>query len=86
MKELEIKGQTIKLAATVDAVGLYCPMPIIMLSKELGKLNSKQVVEILADDEPFQKDVADWCAQTHNRLLSISKTEEDIFIAYVEKE
>ncbi len=86
MKELEIKGQTIKLAATVDAVGLYCPMPIIMLSKELGNLQSKQVVEILADDDSFQKDVADWCAQTHNRLLSISKTEEDIFIAYVEKE
>jgi TusA-related sulfurtransferase len=86
MKELEIMDRTIKVAATVDAVGLYCPMPIIMLSKELGKLQSKQVVEILADDEPFYKDVADWCAQTHNRLLSISKTEEDIFIAYVEKE
>jgi TusA-related sulfurtransferase len=86
MKELEINGRTIKVATSVDAVGLYCPMPIIMLSKELGKLQSKLVVEILADDEPFQKDVADWCAQTHNRLLSISKTEEDIFIAYVEKE
>jgi TusA-related sulfurtransferase len=86
MKRLEINGRTIKVAATVDAVGLYCPMPIIMLSKELGKLNSKQVVEILADDEPFQIDVADWCTQTHNRLLSISKTEEDIFIAYVERE
>jgi len=86
MKEREINGRTIKVAAAIDAVGLYCPMPIIMLSKELGKLQTKQVVEILADDEPFHKDVADWCAQTHNRLLSISKTEEDIFVAYVEKE
>ena len=86
MKRFEINGRTIKVATTVDAVGLYCPMPIIILSKELGKLDSKQVVEILADDEPFQIDVADWCAQTHNRLLSISKTEKDIFIAYVERE
>ena len=86
MKQLEINGRTITIAATIDAVGLYCPMPIIMLSKEMGKLHSKQVVEILADDDPFYKDVTDWCAQTHNRLLAISKTEEDIFIAYVEKE
>ena len=86
MKQLDINGRTIKIAVTVDAVGLYCPMPIIMLSKELGKIPSKQVVEILADDDPFHKDLADWCAQTHNRLLSISKTENDIFIAYVEKE
>jgi len=85
MKELEINGRTVKVAASIDAVGLYCPMPIIMLSKELGKLQSEQVVEILADDEPFQKDLNDWCAQTHNRLLSISKSGEDIFIAYVEK-
>jgi TusA-related sulfurtransferase len=85
MKKLDLNGQTIRIAATIDAVGLYCPMPIIMLSKELGKLQSRQVVEIMADDEPFHKDVTDWCAQTHNRLMSISKTQENIFIAYVEK-
>jgi TusA-related sulfurtransferase len=85
MKKLKINGQTIKVAATIDAVGLYCPMPIIMLSKELGKLQSRRVVEIMADDAPFHKDVADWCGRTQNRLLSISTTEENVFIAYVEK-
>ncbi len=85
MKEVEIEDQKVAVASTVDAVGLFCPMPIAHLQLELESLNSNQVVEVLADDSGFGQDVVHWCKETQNKLLSLSKNEEDIFVAYVEK-
>jgi TusA-related sulfurtransferase len=85
MKEVEIEDRKIAVASTLDAVGLFCPMPIAHLQLELEVLDSNQVVEVLADDSGFGEDVVHWCKETQNRLLSLTKNEEDIFIAYVEK-
>lgn len=85
MKEVEIKEQKVEVASTVDAVGLLCPMPIAHLQLELEGLDSSQVVEVLADDSGFGEDVVHWCKETKNRLLSLIKNEEDVFVAYVEK-
>ncbi len=85
MKEVEIEERKIEVASTVDAVGLFCPMPIAHLQLELEGLNSNQVVEVLADDSGFGDDVVHWCKETSNKLLSLTKNEEDIFVAYVEK-
>ena len=85
MREVEIEERKVKVASTLDAVGLFCPMPIAHLQLELEGLNSNQVVEVLADDSGFGKDVVHWCKETQNKLLSLTKNEEDIFVAYVEK-
>lgn len=85
MKEVEIDGRKKKIASTVDAVGLFCPMPIVHLGLALEALDSNQVVEILADDSGFGEDVVNWCKETKNPLLFIRRNEESIFVAYVEK-
>lgn len=85
MKEVQIDEQKIAVVSTVDAVGLFCPMPIAHLQLELEGLESNQVVEVLADDSGFGDDVFHWCKETSNKLLSLTKNEEEIFVAYVEK-
>ena len=85
MKEMEIEERKVKVASTLDAVGLFCPMPIAHLQLELEGLDSNQVIEVLADDSGFGEDVVHWCKETQNKLLSLTKNEEDIFVAYVEK-
>jgi TusA-related sulfurtransferase len=85
MKEVQIDEQKIAVVSTVDAVGLFCPMPIAHLQLELEGLKSNQVVEVLADDSGFGDDVVHWCKETSNKLLSLTKNEEEIFVAYVEK-
>ena len=85
MKEVEIGERKVKVASTLDAVGLFCPMPIAHLQLELEGLDTNQVVEVLADDSGFGEDVVHWCRETQNKLLSLKKNEEDIFVAYVEK-
>jgi TusA-related sulfurtransferase len=85
MKEAQVDEQKIAVVSTVDAVGLFCPMPIAHLQLELEGLESNQVVEVLADDSGFGDDVVHWCKETSNKLLSLTKNEEEIFVAYVEK-
>ena len=49
MKEVEIGGKKVKVASTVDAIGLYCPMPVVKLKLELERLKLNQVVELFGD-------------------------------------
>lgn len=85
MKEIEINGKKIKVISSVDAVGLFCPIPIVKLKQEFEVISSKDVVEMLADDPGILEDLPAWCKETNNKLLSIEKNQEDIFTIYVEK-
>ena len=85
MKEIEVNGQRIKIVSTVDAVGLFCPMPVVKLKLEMEKRELNQVVELLADDPGVLEDLPSWSSETGNKLLSIEKNDEGIFTAYVEK-
>ncbi len=85
MKELEINGRRTQVASTIDAVGVFCPVPIVRLKLGIEHLNSGQVVEVLADDPAFKEDVSTWCKHTNNELLLLTRNEEDIFVAYVQK-
>lgn len=84
MKEVEIDGKKLKVASTVDAVGLFCPIPVVKLKLELENVESGQVLELLADDPGILEDIPAWSKATDNKLLSMTKR-EDIFVAYVEK-
>ena len=45
-----------KADATLDCIGLYCPMPIAHTSHKLKEMKAGQVLEILADDEGIKED------------------------------
>lgn len=86
MKEIEIDGKKIEVVASVDAVGLFCPMPIVKLKVELDKVKLNNVVELLADDPGVCEDLPAWSNETGNKLLSLKKNKYNIFVAYVEKQ
>ena len=85
MEEREIGGKKVTIAASIDAVGLYCPIPIILLKKEIDIIKSNQVVEILVDDSSFENDLSAWCKLIDNQILSVTRNEKKIFIAYIKK-
>lgn len=84
--EEKTNRQRVKAALTVDAVGLFCPMPVVKLKLELENVTPHQVVKLLADDPGILEDLPAWCKETNNKLLSIDKNGEGIFIAYVERQ
>lgn len=63
-----------------DSVGQLCPMPILMMAKNMKKLSPGQVLEIHADDEGAHADVPAWCEQTGNEYLG--KEEAGAFTKY----
>ena len=74
----------IKADATLDCIGLYCPMPIVQTASKIKDLEPGQVLEILADDKGIQMDMPAWCDSTGNECLAI---EEDAgeYRVYVKK-
>lgn len=86
MKEVEINGKPVMVISTVDAVGLFCPLPVVKLKIEMEKIKLNEVVELLADDGGVLEDLPTYCRETNQKLLSISKNKDDIFVAYVEKQ
>lgn len=85
MKEAIINGIRIEITRTADAVGLFCPMPVVRLKLEVEKIEPNQVIELLADDPGVVEDVPAWCKETGNQCLSIEKNDEGIFVAYVKR-
>jgi len=53
-----------------DASGLNCPLPILRTKKQLGKMESGQVLRIIATDPGSVKDFDAFANQTGNKLLS----------------
>lgn len=67
-----------KADATLDCLGLYCPMPIMQTKVRLDGLESGRVLEVLADDQGVKADMAAWCRRTGNELLGIEEEDGQI--------
>ena len=69
----------------LDTLGYFCPMPIIMTSKEL---TMGQVLEVVSDDEGIKKDMPAWCENTGHHLMGMEEeqaTSGRIYKAFVKK-
>lgn len=73
-----------KADATLDCIGLYCPLPIAHTANKLKELEVGQVLELLSDDEGIKEDMPAWCRTTGNELLGIEE-EDGGYKVYVKK-
>lgn len=61
-------------AATLDARGLNCPLPILKAKKEINKIGSGEVLKIIATDPGSVKDFEAFTKQTGHDLLESSES------------
>ena len=73
-----------KADATLDCVGLYCPMPIVRTKQEIGKMKKGEVLEIVADDKGIKLDIPAWCETTGNEFVGMEEDGDEIRV-YVKK-
>ena len=64
----------------LDAKGLSCPMPLLKAKKEIGKLSSGQILEILGTDPGSKNDLPGWCEKSGHEFLGA--TEGDGFFHF----
>ena len=60
-----------KITYQLDACGLQCPGPILKLYTKVCEMKDGEVVQILASDPGFAKDVEAWAKSTGNTLLDL---------------
>ena len=53
----------------IDVCGLNCPLPILRAKKALVKMNSSEVLHVIATDPGAVKDFEAFSKQTGNELL-----------------
>ena len=66
--------------STLDAKGLSCPMPLLKTKKEIGKLSSGQILEVLGTDPGSRNDLPGWCEKSGPEFLG--EKEDDGFIRF----
>jgi tRNA 2-thiouridine synthesizing protein A len=59
--------------ATLDAVGLLCPAPIMKTAEKMHELRLGRVLEVISDDPGIEADLPAWCKSTGNEFLGIEK-------------
>lgn len=69
---------------SVDCRGMRCPRPIVEMAKRMRKMETGQVLEILADDPVAKRDVPNWCSTTGNEFVE-RRDEDGFFRFYVKK-
>jgi len=68
----------------VDALGTFCPEPVIRTQKQAAQMQAGEVLELLADDAGVEVDIPAWCLSTGNEYLGILK-EADAYRVFVRR-
>ena len=56
---------------TLDSSGLSCPMPLLKTKKQLGSMQSGQVLEVISTDPGTKNDLPAFARKTGNELLGV---------------
>lgn len=69
---------------TLDTLGLFCPIPVILTSKKIKQMEREEVLEVLSDDVGIKKDMPAWCKSSGNEMVDLEQ-EGSVFKVYVRK-
>lgn len=74
----------IEFQLELDAKGLMCPEPVMMLHKKVKELASGQILKVLATDPSTKRDIAKFCAFLSFELVHDQET-EGVYEFYIKK-
>lgn len=60
-------------SATLDACGLYCPEPVMLLHNKIRDIEAGQILEVLATDPSTTRDVPKFCLFLGHELIEHSE-------------
>ncbi len=65
----------IEADSTLDAKGLFCPIPILKTSKAIKEIQVGQVLQVQATELGSKRDIPAWCKMTGHEILSVTEEE-----------
>lgn len=68
----------------IDARGLRCPEPVMMLHMRVRRMAAGEVVRVVATDPSTTRDIPKFCEHLGHALLSESQTQDE-FVYFIRK-
>lgn len=65
---------SISVDHVLDATGLFCPEPVMLLHNKIRDMEAGQVVQVLATDPSTQRDIPRFCSFLGHELLQQEQT------------
>jgi tRNA 2-thiouridine synthesizing protein A len=69
---------------TLDASGLFCPEPVMMLHNKIRDIGSGQVLEVKATDPSTTRDIPKFCLFLGHELLRQQEV-DGVFFYWIKK-
>ncbi len=69
----------------LDVLGSFCPVPILLAAREMQRLQTGDLLELLGDDPAMLEDVPDWCGRAGHRLHRYDVQDDGSLLFVVEK-
>ncbi len=70
--------------AILDASGLFCPEPVMLLHNKIREIAAGEVLQLVATDPSTQRDVRKFCNFLDHELLA-EQEQDKRFIFYIRK-
>ena len=67
----------------VDATGLNCPMPLMLLKKTVNQVSAGDVIEITVTDIHAELDFEIWCEKFGHELIKLDEHSDRIKFSVV---
>ena len=84
MSDVKKSPDGVTADAVLDARGLSCPMPLLRTKKEIGKIQSGQVLHVQGTDPGARNDIPGWCERAGHDYLG-EKEESGYISFYIKK-
>jgi tRNA 2-thiouridine synthesizing protein A len=69
---------------TLDASGLLCPEPVMMLHNEVRDAAAGEVIKVIATDPSTQRDIPKFCSFLGHELLKQEEADQQ-YLYYIRK-
>jgi len=79
-----MSSETITADKELDARGLRCPEPVMMVRKSMRTLMPAQVLKVIADDPATTRDIPAFCEFMDHQLLA-AETSEVPYVYWLKK-
>ncbi|MBN3564816.1 sulfurtransferase TusA [Aliamphritea spongicola] len=74
----------VKADHVMDACGLYCPEPVMLLHNKVREMISGEVLQVLATDPSTQRDIPKFCTFLGHELIA-QDADDERFFYYIRK-
>ena len=69
---------------TLDASGLFCPEPVMMLHNTIRDIAAGEVLKVVATDPSTERDIPKFCAFLGHELIA-SEVSEQHYLYFIRK-